>query len=139
MPVLAGLKDICYFRYPFRVVFTRENLLHFFCFLQSGNLSDSNNPLTKMHTLTHIGQLKFIVEKSMKCSTKFDISFLAIIFVLDKLNLAQNMAFLVILTNYNDQKWHDLSLLELIQCTNDCQKDYVEICAWFLSFFNIIF
>ena len=92
-----------------RVVFTREIFFLFFCFLQSGNLSDSNNPLTKMHTLTHIGHLKYIVEKSMKWSTKFKISSLVIMFILDKLNLAQNMAFFGHLDNYNDQKCHDLS------------------------------
>ena len=92
-----------------RVVFMRENFFLFFCFLQSGNLSDSNNPLTKMHTLTHIGHLKYIVEKSMKWSTKFKISSLVIMFILDKLNLAQNMAFFGHLDNYNDQKCHDLS------------------------------
>ena len=66
-----------------RVVFTREKFLHYFCFLQSGNLSDSNNPLTKMHTLTHSGHLKYNVEKWKKSSTKFNIIFLAIMFALN--------------------------------------------------------
>ena len=80
-------------RVPPRVIFTKVNFSQFICSLQSGNPSDSNNPLTKMHTLTNISTLKFNVEKSMKCSTRFNISFLAIMFVLHELNLAQNMKF----------------------------------------------
>ena len=46
-----------------RVVFTREKFLHFICSLPHGNHSDSNNPLTKMHTLTNIGHLNYNVQK----------------------------------------------------------------------------
>ena len=48
-----------------RVVFTREKFLHFICSLPHGNHSDSNNPLTKMHTLAHIGHLKYNIRNSM--------------------------------------------------------------------------
>ena len=51
-----------------RVVFTREKFLYLVCSLPHGNHSDSNNPLTKMHMLTHIGHLKYNVQKSMKSS-----------------------------------------------------------------------
>ena len=48
-----------------RVVFTREKFLHFICSLPHGNHSDSNNPLTKMHTLAHIGHLEYNIRNSM--------------------------------------------------------------------------
>ena len=87
-----------------RVVFTRENFLHFICSLPHGNHSDSNNPLTKMHTLTHIGHLKYNVQKSMKSSIKFNLIFLVIIFVLNHLNLALIMVFFCHLCHKIDQK-----------------------------------
>ena len=87
-----------------RVVFTREKNLHFVCSLLHGNHSDSNNPLTKMHTLTHIGHLKYNVQKSMKSSIKFNLMFLVIVFVLNHLNLAQIMVFFCHLCHKIDQK-----------------------------------
>ena len=87
-----------------RVVFTREKFLHFVCSLPHGNHSDSNNPLTQMHTLTHIGHLKYNVQKSMKSSIKFNLIFLVIVFVLNHLNLAQIMVFFCHLCHKIDQK-----------------------------------
>ena len=81
--VVVTFIAINYRNVSIRVVFTREKFLHFICSLQSGNLSDSNNPLTKMHTLTHSGHLKYNVEKWKKSSTNFNIIFLAIICALN--------------------------------------------------------
>ena len=87
-----------------RVVFTREKFLHFVCSLPHGNHSDSNNPLTKMHTLTHIGHRNYNVQVSMKSSIKFNLIFLVNLFVLNHLKLAQIMVFFCCLCHKIDQK-----------------------------------
>ena len=92
-----------------RVVFTREKFLHFICSLPHGNHSDSNNPLTKMHMLTHIGHQKYNIRNSMKIHFKIQFDLSGNCVCIESAEFGSNMVFFCHLCHQIDQNLLDFS------------------------------